>query len=387
MQVPESFRYVDGDTVHDSATIAAEAAALAARTPAGSTVQLRGASALETIAALAGLDGHAARVELLPAGVEAEPGRSEGFPTRWVIFSSGSTGEPKPVEHELASLARAVRVEDGQRTWGLMYDPSRLAGLAVVLQALGSGSTLVEARHGSIAERVDAMRAGKVTALSATPTLWRQMLQSGRTEGWPLERITLGGEVADQRILDALAHEFPGARITHIFAASETGVAFAVGDGLEGFPVRYLETPPRGVALDVRDGILWVHSPSSSLAGPDGFASTGDVVEIRDGRVHFAGRLSGMANVGGTKVFPEQVERVLRDHPGVADVVVTAKANPFSGQVLIARVLPLDPAAGRELGVAVRRWAAERLSSPAVPAQVVIVSELASSANGKVVRS
>ena len=387
MQLPESFRYIDGDTVHDSAMIAAEAAALVARTTAGSTVRLHGASTLEVVAALIGLDGHAARVELLPAGVAAEEGHSDGLPTRWVIFSSGSTGEPKPVEHELASLARAVRGDDGPRTWGLMYDPSRLAGLAVVLQAIGSGSTLVEARHGSIAERVDAMRAGKVTALSATPTLWRQILQSGHTDGWSLERITLGGEVADQRTLDALAREFPGARITHIFAASETGVAFAVGDGLEGFPARYLETPPRGIALDVRDGILWVHNPSSSLAGPDGFASTGDVVEVRDGRVYFAGRLSGMANVGGTKVFPEQVERVIREHPAVADVVVTAKANPFSGQVLIARVLPLDPAAGRELGVAVRRWAADRLPGPAVPAQVVIVPKLESSANGKVVRS
>jgi len=80
MQLPESFRYIDGDSVHDSAIIAAEAAALIARTPAGSTVRLHGASALEIIAALAGLDGHAARVELLPAGVEASRATASAGP-------------------------------------------------------------------------------------------------------------------------------------------------------------------------------------------------------------------------------------------------------------------------------------------------------------------
>ena len=70
-----------------------------------------------------------------------------------------------------------------------------------------------------------------------------------------------------------------------------------------------------------------------------------------------------MANVGGTKVFPEQVEGVIREHPAVADVVVTARPNALSGQILVASVEaadPADPPAPADL----RRWTAERLPRP-----------------------
>ena len=71
-------------------------------------------------------------------------------------------------------------------------------------------------------------------------------------------------------------------------------------DGREGFPVAYLSDPPRGVALDVRDDILHVHSSGVSAAAPDGFAPTGDIVEIVEDRA--CGRASGVVNVGGATV-------------------------------------------------------------------------------------
>ncbi len=80
-------------------------------------------------------------------------------------------------------------------------------------------------------------------AVSATPSLWRQILQLPVSAGWDLKQITLGGEIADQRVLDALTSAFPGARIVHVFASTETGAAFSVKDGREGFPVTYLTDP------------------------------------------------------------------------------------------------------------------------------------------------
>ena len=378
------FQFIASDGAFDATRLAHRTAQLAEQVADG-TLQLVAPSALDVIAAVA-LDGVASTIELVPAGVQPDGVDSSVGQTRWVIFTSGSTGEPIAITHTLESLARSVSQHDGPRTWGLVYDPARLAGFAVVLQALATGSTLVDARTGSIMQRVDTMRDAGVDALSATPTLWRQILQSGHAENWPLTRVTLGGEVADQLILDALRRQFPAARVTHIFAASETGVAFAVSDGLEGFPEAFLHTPPRGVQLAVRDDLLWIHNPGSSAAGDDGFAPTGDVVSIAESRVRFEGRLSGMANVGGTKVFPEQVERELREHPGVADAVVIARRSPFAGQILVARVTAVDPAAGTTFGGEVRRWLGERLSRPMIPATIEVVDDLGSSSNGKVVR-
>lgn len=390
MEFRGTFSYLDGGTSFSLAEIERRASELRALTSPGSSVELRGATTLEVLEAIVGLEGHSDTIILAPEGVQpldhSDDTDATTPATRWVLYTSGSAGEPKPVAHTLSSLARGVRESDGERVWGLVYDPLRLAGMAVLLQALASGSRLVEARHGSIGSRVDTMRNAGVTAVSATPTLWRQILQSGRATGWALDRITLGGEVSDQLLLDSLAQQFVGARITHVFAASESGVAFSVGDGREGFPLSYLSDPPRGVALDVRDGVLWVHSPESALAGADGFVSTDDVIELREDRALFAGRLSGMANVGGTKVFPEQVERVIRQHPHVADVVVTAKKNPFSGQILVAQVEARDGASD-SLAKELRTWASERMSTPMVPAQFTIVDELARSATGKVTRA
>ena len=47
---------------------------------------------------------------------------------------------------------------------------------------------------------------------------------------------------------------------------------------------------------------------------------TGDVLELREDRYHFVGRGDGMINVGGMKVYPEEVEAVINGHPGVRDV-------------------------------------------------------------------
>ncbi len=71
------------------------------------------------------------------------------LPTEWLMTTSGTTGVPKIVPHTLRSLARSVYRfggGDGQAAapvWGLLYDPTRFAGLQVVLQALIGGGRLV----------------------------------------------------------------------------------------------------------------------------------------------------------------------------------------------------------------------------------------------------
>ena len=224
MQVPESFRYVDGNTVHDSATIAAEAAAFAARTPAGSAVRLRGASALETIAALAGLDGHAARVELLPAGVEAEPGRSEGLSTRWVIFYLGKHGRAQ-ARRARVGVPSPCRARGGRSADLGPHVPTLTAGRPR-RGAAGARQRLHPRRGASRfhcrACRRDARGQGHGACRRHRPC-------GGRccSPGAPRAGLSSASRSAARSPTSASSThsrgEFPGARITHIFAASETG--------------------------------------------------------------------------------------------------------------------------------------------------------------------
>jgi acyl-coenzyme A synthetase/AMP-(fatty) acid ligase len=380
----------------------ADALGLRELVPGGSSVQLSTSDAAEVAAAFIALDGWAGEVLLVSPDAsahddgpidarvtaQAEPANESPQPTRWVLQTSGTTGEPKRIGHSLDSLSRGVRAEGGRDfIWGLLYDPNRMAGTQVLLQGLRSGAPIIApSLHSPLAERLAMFVEAGVTAISASASQWRQILQAPNAREIPLRQITLGGEIADQLILDALRVAFPDARIVHVFAATETGTAFSVTDGLSGFPVSYLTDPPRGVELQIRDDILHVKAPGSSVADADGFVSTGDVVETVDDRVHFRGRASGIVNVGGTNVSPEAVETILREHPDVVEAVVTAKANALVGNTLVAKVTLTDGADREGVSKRLRAWVRERATPPLVPASVVAVDELTLTQAGKVAR-
>ena len=380
------------------------------RTPHGAPVVLRTTDPRLVAAALESLDGWASAVHLVVDGtgiglpshaVEiddrvvdhsrpngSDQARHDAVDTEWMVYTSGTTGEPKSISHRRAGLTRtAVRTNrTAELVWGMLYDPNRMAGLQVLVQALDSGAHVVVPRpDATLTERLDFLASHDVTAMSATPTMWRLILHQDHP-GLALRQITLGGEIADQTTLDALAERFPNARIVHVFASTETGAAFSVVDGRAGFPAAYLEDPPRGIRLAIRDDVLHVHCPNTGAAGSDGFASTGDVVEIVDDRVLFRGRASGVVNVGGANVWPEQVEVALRSHPDVDDAMVTARPNPVSGQILVASIVPASNVDEVGLSKRVRRWARSRLPNTHVPAMIKVVHRLDVSPTGKTVR-
>lgn len=398
---------------HTYAALRSDELGLRGVVPEGGVVALRTDDPAVVIAAIVALDGHASAVHLLPDGVDVDLGPTARHDlgndgsapamlrvaqsvdervmtgTRFIVYTSGTTGRPKPVDHPYRSLARTTRRHGlaSELVWGLLYDPNRMAGLQVLVQGLESDRTTVTPwRSWRLRDRVLMLMDAGVTALSATPTLWRQILQLPDIGYWELRQITLGGEIVDQRILDALASIFPQARISHVFASTETGAAFTVSDGIAGFPVSYLSDPPAGIELAIRDNILQVRNQDSGCAAEDGFVSTGDVVEQIAGRVLFKGRASGVVNVGGANVWPEEIERVIRDHPDVREVVVRATPNPLAGNLLVAEIVPQPGADVAALRRGLRKWVRERAPAAAVPAQVRIADDVTSADTGKVRR-
>lgn len=320
--------------------------------------------------------------------------------TKWLLTTSGTTGEPKIVEHSLGTLTRTTKTAaqplDTIR-WGMLYDYTRFAGLQVMLQSVLSGALLIVPdstagldRQLSFLSRMD------VTHLSATPTLWRKLLMTQGIENLALKCATLGGEIADQRILDALSRAFPKAVVIHIFASTETGVGFSVKDGLEGFPLSFLTSPPAGVGLRLKNDILQVQNrkvgghyigTDNVLADEDGWISTDDLVCITGDRVRFLGRSSGTINVGGNKVQPELVEAALNAHPAVSMSRAYSKKNPITGALVAADIVLSD--SGRdhdEVRAEIKSSMAESLRPFQIPAIIRIVDSLNINASGKVER-
>jgi acyl-CoA synthetase (AMP-forming)/AMP-acid ligase II len=336
-----------------------------------------------------------------------QPGESAvrtraGFPaTRWIIPTSGTTGSPKLVSHTLATLTRTTRIDgDAPRQhWGLLYDLARFAGLQVYFQAFLSGSRLIftdQAR--GLEAQVATLVAAGCTALSATPTLWRKMLMSGAGATLPLRQITLGGEIADAAVLAALARAYPAARITHIYASTEAGVGFSVHDCREGFPADYAAHPPKGIEIKVDEtDMLWLRparagqrfiEEDSALHDAEGWINTGDLVRRAGDRYLFLGRASGAINVGGNKVFPEEVERIVREAPGVALALVKARRSSITGALVEAVIVPDSSVTDRKaLARDVLRFCRERLPSYQAPAIVTVSDALETASTGKIMRN
>lgn len=353
--------------------------------PAGGVLQADRPS--RVLAALAAAEA-AGQGLLLARGAAGSDGWQPGQGFSVTLESSGTTGAPKRLRHEFDRLRGRLRgvAEEGAR-WLLTYDPGAFAGLQVMLTAAAAGALLVAAPQGvsgGIAGLADVARRHAVTHVSGTPSFWRAFLMALGDADLPLRTVTLGGEAADQPLLDRLAERFPGARLRHIYASTEAGALFAVADGRAGFPAVWLDEAPDGLALRIVDGVLEVRSPRAApgIGDADGWLSTGDLVERLGDRVLFAGRLDGLVNVGGVKVSPEAVERRLLAVGGVADAAVAAVPSPITGHLLTATIVPAPGADGEALRAALRAATAD-LPPAARPRALTFADHIPLSAAGK----
>jgi len=272
--------------------------------------------------------------------------------TTWLIPTSGTTSLPKLVSHTLASLGaaslRRKKLDEKHEIWGQFYDVTRFAGYQTLLNSLLNGHTLVTSSPvDPIHERVERCAEEFVTHISATPSQWRKILMTGTSaKRIPLEQIVLGGEAADQQILDALSSLYPGAKITHTYASTEAGLGLSVSDQIAGFPMRFLDSVVGFSEISLRDDRLFLRTVSSAsnyadgkvLKDAQGWIDTGDLVKIEGDRFFIIGRQSGVINIGGDKVNPENVRQILLEHPYIVQANVFGKKNPITGMVLAANI-------------------------------------------------
>ncbi len=323
--------------------------------------------------------------------------------TEWVLLTSGTTGRPKLVVHTLASLAGAIaesRPADGV-VWSTFYDIRRYGGLQIFLRAALTGTSLVlSSAQETTADFLARAGAHGVTHISGTPSHWRRASMSSSAHLIAPQYVRLSGEIADQSILNLLRSLYPLARIAHAFATTEAGVLFDVNDGLMGFPADVIEHTPH-VVMKIENRSLRVRSARTArcylgdhnhaIQDAEGFVDTGDVLELREGRYHFVGRGDGMINVGGMKVYPEEVEAVINGHPKVQMSLVRTKKNPITGALVVADVVlkvASEPASTDmgELHHDILRLCRETLPSHKVPAAINFVPALAVAETGKLIR-
>jgi len=323
-----------------------------------------------------------------------------GEPGAVTILTSGTTGKSKAVEHSWDSLARPVRrtPNEPHPRWLLTFRPHLYAGLQVILQCLMNRGTLILPATGDSANEVASLASSsRVEFASATPSYWRWLMTLADPDlltSIPLKQITLGGEAVDQATLDSLRTLFPNIRIVHIYATTELGRCFSVTDGQAGFPTKFLDCiSPDGVEMRIEDGELIVKSSNAMRRYDqaadyqhDAWFSTGDLVSREGERVLFVGRKTDMINVGGNKVHPVEVERVIRQVPGVAEVRVYGKTSSLVGQLVACDLVVANGFEAAEVEQTVREKTRDELVSFQRPRLISIVDEVPLTSAGKTCR-
>jgi acyl-CoA synthetase (AMP-forming)/AMP-acid ligase II len=122
-----------------------------------------------------------------------------------------------------------------------------------------------------------------------------------------------------------------------------------------------------------------------------GWFRTGDLGQRdEDGYVYITGRIREVIIRGGENIAPREVEEVLLTHPAVREVAVVGRPNPIYGEVVVAYIVPQNPAEYEfdksTLYQRLHQYASEQLSPAKVPVDFIIVNALPHTISGKIAR-
>lgn len=259
------------------------------------------------------------------------------------LFSSGTEGVEKKVEHTLESLLRNIKIrkEYTNKVWGMAYNPTHFAGIQVFLQALLNKNKIVDFFKCKITKIEEIISDNGVTNISATPTFYR-MLASCKFIYQGVETVTFGGEKFEKSISEIIKQMFPNAKIINIYASTEAGALFSSNG-----EIFYINDEIRGYIKIAKDGELLIHHKligySKEMLFEGEWYNTGDMVmQMGEDKIIFLNRKRDIINVGGYQVDPYEIEIHLRKISGVKDVIVYGRSNRITGNVIAADIVAED---------------------------------------------
>ena len=341
------------------------------------------------------------------APIEKAPARC-GTELAAILFTSGSTGTPRPVEltHEVmwwgsTNFREGFDYAPTSSVVGVCAPASHIGGFnGTSMDVWTHGGTLVTLGFpGSFDARgvIDAIEHYGITMMFAVPVIVRAILDEYHRTGGDLSswvRPLIGGDAMTADLAEAM--HAVGLSPIHVWGMTETSGAGTVATpdslapaGSLGVPFPYVDL--RVMATDEREadtdemGEIWVRGPG--VVSGEEWLRTGDLAtRDADGWLHMVGRAHRMINTAGELVAPPTVERALRSLDVVSDALVVGLPDERWGQIVAALIVasPQGRAQASSMNAAALSDALRESLAPWEKVRrIAVVDELPTTATGK----
>ena len=361
------------------------------------------------------LAAHAPDARVHPAG------RTDCFVQ---LYTSGTTGFPKGAmltHHGMLAHARnlAAAQDMGADSRVQVAMPLfHVGGTSYSLIAWSAGAPIHMMRMPDPAAALAMLEHEKITHTFYVPALMAAMTQvpgADQRDYSSLKALSYGASPMPLPVMRACLKLFPRGTMQQVYGMTEqSGVVTILGpEDHENSAVAHRLVSAgkaiHGVEIEIRDpatgqpvptgqsGEIWVRSEqvmggywgkpeaTAAVITPDGWYRSGDGGHIdTDGYVYVTDRIKDMIISGGENIYPAEIERVLAEHPALADVAVIGVPDDRWGEVPKA-VVVLRPDASVEPNELVG-WCRERLAGYKVPKTVDVVAELPRNPTGKILK-
>lgn len=264
-----------------------------------------------------------------------------------ILFSSGTTGEPKAALHDLGKLLQKFKKPG--KTWKtiafLLFD--HIGGFNTLMHTISHGGTLVTISTRTPAEVCEIIEKHRIELLPTTPTFLNMIVLNKLYRKYDLtslKLITYGTESMPEHTLRLFSNILPLTVFKQTYGLSELGIMPTKSESSDSI---WMKVGGDGFETKIEDGILFIRADSAMLGylnapspfDAEGWFDTRDKVEEKDGYLKILGRTTDLINVGGEKVYPVEVENVLLQIEGVLDARVFAERNPLTGYTVACEVL------------------------------------------------
>lgn len=312
-----------------------------------------------------------------------------------VLFTSGTSGEPKGAVHDFSKLIE--KFKENRKSFRtinfLLFD--HWGGLNTMFHILSNGGTIIIAEDRSPDSICSLIEKFQVELLPTSPTFLNLLLLSQSYLNYDLSSlkvVTYGTEPMPESTLRRMKAVLPAVKFQQTYGLIEVGVLRSksknddnlwVKVGGEGFHTRIIDGMLQIKAESAMLGYLNAPSPFTK----DGYFMTGDVVESDGEYIKILGRKSEIINVGGEKVYPAEVESVIKEMDNINDVTVYGEKNALIGNMVCAKIRLIKKEDPRKVIIDVKKYCREKLSGYKIPAKIIIVDEPLHSYRFKKVRS